>query len=278
MTKQVLSHKQVAALIKTVGSTRTVLIEGEAGVGKTAIAHEFKQDAHFANHVIVDPIDCTQLSDGSVWMPDIDREEGVSRELPNERFGVHRANQKGVNGSVPVVVCLDEIAKARQFIKDVLAPIVYERRIGQYHMPEGSVVFGCTNLSTEGLGDSMQAHLRNRLIIVQMRKPTQKEWVQDFAIPRKLSPELIAATEMFPQIFDSFMDYQSGGKFDGKPLTKHNPWIANPADAGQEQVVTPRSLHAASDIIMLAKRSGEVDDQTYRRHWTVPWARRSGQS
>jgi hypothetical protein len=262
MATHVLSHKQVTSLIKAVGATRTVLIEGEAGVGKTAIAHEFKHDAHFTNHVIVDPIDCTQLSDGSVWMPDIDREEGVSRELPNERFGVHRANQKGVNGSVPVVVCLDEIAKARQFIKDVLAPIVYERRIGQYHMPEGSVVFGCTNLSTEGLGDSMQAHLRNRLIIVQMRKPTQKEWVQDFAIPRKLSPELIAATEMFPQIFDSFMDYQPGGKLDGKPLTKHNPWIANPADAGQEQVVTPRSLHGASDIIMLAKKAGDVDDQT----------------
>lgn len=262
MTKHILSHKQTTSLIKAVGATRTVLIEGEAGVGKTAIAHEFTQDPHFANHVIVPPIDCTQLSDGSVWMPDIDREAGVSRELPNERFGVHRENQRGVDGSVPVVVCLDEIAKARQFIKDVLAPIVYERRIGQYHMPAGSVVFGCTNLSTEGLGDSMQAHLRNRLIIVQMRKPSQREWVQDFAIPRKLSPELIAATEMFPQIFDSFMDYQSGGKFDGKPISKHNPWIANPADAGQEQVVTPRSLHAASDIIMLAKKSGDVDDQT----------------
>lgn len=262
MAKHVLSHKQISNLIKTVGATRTVLVEGEAGVGKTAMQHEFEQDPFYANHVIVKPIDCTQLSDGSVWMPDIDREEGVSRELPNERFGMHRNNQKGITGSTPVVICLDEIAKARQFIKDVLAPIVYERRVGQYHAPEGSVVWGATNLSTEGLGDSMQAHLRNRLIIVQMRKPTQKEWVQDFAIPRKLSPELIAATEMFPQIFDSFMDYQSGGKFDGKPISKHNPWIANPADAGQEQVVTPRSLHGASDIIMLAKKSGDVDDQT----------------
>ena len=108
----------------------------------------------------------------------------------------------------------------------------------------------------------MQGHLRNRLVIVKMRKPTKDEWVRDFAIPRKLSPELIAAVEMFPQVFDSFMDYQSGGKYEGKPQHKHNHWIANPADANQEQVVTPRSLHAASDIITLAKRAGDVDDET----------------
>jgi hypothetical protein len=262
MTTQVLNHKQVAALIKATGHEQTILIEGEAGVGKTALAHEFKTDPFFTNHLIVEPIDCTQLSDGSVWMPDIDRDAGVSRELPNERFGVHKENQRAVPGGVPIVVCLDEIAKARQFIKDVLAPIVYERRIGQFYMPEGSVVFGCTNLSLEGLGDSMQAHLRNRITIVQLRKPTQQEWVRDFAIPKKLSPELIAATEMFPQIFDSFVDYAPGGKYEGKPQHKHNAWIANPTDAGQGQVVTPRSLHAASKIILNCKRAGDVDDDT----------------
>jgi len=40
------------------------------------------------------PLIARQLSDGSVWMPDIDREMGVSRELPNERFGVNRDNQR----------------------------------------------------------------------------------------------------------------------------------------------------------------------------------------
>lgn len=261
MTVQTLSHKQVAALIKAVGATRTVLIEGEAGAGKTSLLHEFKQDPYFSNHVIVDPIDCTQLSDGSVWMPDIDREGGVARELPNERFGVHLNNRRGVTGAVPVVVCLDEIAKARQFIKDVLAPIVYERRVGQYHLPLGSVVFGCTNLSMEGLGDSMQGHLRNRLVIVRMRKPTKDEWVRDFAIPQALAPEVIAAAETYPQVFDSFMDYMPGGKYEGKPQHKHNGWIANPQDAAQEQVVTPRSLHAASDLLKAQQASG-MDDET----------------
>ena len=186
MTKP-LGRKQVYNLIKAVGHKRTVLVEGEAGSSKTALHYDMAKDPAFRGFYMPKPIDCTQLSDGSVWMPDIDRSRGVSRELPNERFGVNDENHKGVDGARPAVICLDEIGKTRQFIKDVLAPIVYERRVGNYELPEGSIVFGCTNLTDEGLGDHMQAHLRNRLIIVQMRKPTKDEWVQDFAIPNALN-------------------------------------------------------------------------------------------
>ena len=244
-----LSAKQVRSLIKSVGPTRTVLVEGEAGSGKTSIQYALQAEPEFKHHYVPAPVDCTQLSDGSVWMPDIDRSRGVSRELPNERFGVNDENHKGVDGARPALICLDEIGKTRQFIKDVLAPIVYERRVGNYYFADGSVVWGATNLTDEGLGDHMQAHLRNRLIIVQMRKPTKNEWVQDFAVPRGLNENVIAGVEMYPMVFDSFMDYRNGGKFAGKKMASDNPYIADPANQGQGQVVTPRSLHAASDLI-----------------------------
>ena len=150
---QFLNHAQVLSLVAAVGHKRTVIVEGENGIGKTALFHALKRMPKFANHIAVDPIDCTQLSDGSVWMPDLDRENGVSRELPNERFGVSKFNQRGVNGSTPILVGLDEIAKAPQFIKNVLAPIIYERRVGNFHMPEQSVVVCFTNLAIAGLGD-----------------------------------------------------------------------------------------------------------------------------
>ena len=137
-----LSFSQVLKLISTVGHKRTIIVEGENGIGKTALFHALKAMPKFANHIAVDPIDCTQLSDGSVWMPDLDREHGISRELPNERFGVSKDNQRGVNGGKPVLIMLDEIAKAPQFIKNVLAPIVYEKRLGAYHFVEGSVEIG----------------------------------------------------------------------------------------------------------------------------------------
>ena len=72
---QYLSHEQVLNLIATVGHKRTIIVEGENGIGKTALFHSLKRMPKFANHIAVDPIDCTQLSDGSIWMPDLDREQ-----------------------------------------------------------------------------------------------------------------------------------------------------------------------------------------------------------
>ena len=246
-----LSTAQIVSLIKSpLAKQRTIIIEGENGIGKTGIYHAVKSDPYFANHIHIDPIDCTQLSDGSVWMPDLDKELGVSRELPNERFGVSKTNQKGVNGSRPVLIFLDEIAKARQYIKDVLAPIAYEHRVGNYHFAEGSVVFCATNLSTEGLGDSIQAHLRNRLIFVRMRKPTQPEW-RTWALNKGLSAEVIAFTDEYTTVFDSFLDYEDGGKYADKQMHKHNPMIFNPRES-QLAYASPRSLHGASDVVASA--------------------------
>jgi len=76
---QFLSASQVVSLVAAIGDKRTVIVEGENGIGKTALFHALRKLPKFADHIAVQPIDCTQLSDGSVWMPDLDRENGVSR-------------------------------------------------------------------------------------------------------------------------------------------------------------------------------------------------------
>ena len=245
-------------LIATVGHKRTIIVEGENGIGKTALFHSLKRMPKFANHIAVDPIDCTQLSDGSIWMPDLDREHGISRELPNERLGVSKFNQRGVNDSKPVLIMLDEIAKAPQFIKNVLAPIVYEQRVGPYHFVEGSVVFCGTNLSVEGLGDSIQAHLRNRLVFVKMRKATAEEWVR-WATDAGINPMVIAFVSNNPMVMHSFLDYEKGGAFEGKDLSKDNGHIFNPKST-QQAYATPRSFVAVGDI--LDAGLGVLDDDT----------------
>ena len=255
---QFLSASQVVSLVAAIGDKRTVIVEGENGIGKTALFHALRKLPKFADHIAVQPIDCTQLSDGSVWMPDLDRENGVSRELPNERFGVSAFNQLGVNNSKPILVGLDEIAKAPQFIKNVLAPIIYERRVGNLSMPEGSVVVCFTNLSIEGLGDSIQAHLRNRLVFVKMRKPSADEWVK-WATDNRVNPMIIAFVSNEPRVMQSFLDYEKGGMFEGKDLSKDNGFIFNPKSM-QLAYATPRSLVAASDI--LDAGLGVLDDDT----------------
>ena len=253
-----LSASQVVSLVAAIGDKRTVIVEGENGIGKTALFHALRKLPKFADHIAVQPIDCTQLSDGSVWMPDLDRENGVSRELPNERFGVSAFNQLGVNNSKPILVGLDEIAKAPQFIKNVLAPIIYERRVGNLSMPEGSVVVCFTNLSIEGLGDSIQAHLRNRLVFVKMRKPSCDEWIK-WATDNGINPMVIAFVNNEPRVMQSFLEYEKGGMFEGKDLSKDNGFIFNPKSM-QLAYATPRSLVAASDI--LDAGLGVLDDDT----------------
>jgi hypothetical protein len=244
---KLLNRKQIIALIKAVGHLRTVVIQGENGVGKTSIFHELCRDPMFANHIKTNPVDCMQLSDGSVWMPDVDREQGVSRELPNERFGVSKNNQKGVNGSRPVLVFLDEILKTRQYIKDMIAPMIYDRRNGSYHFVEGSVICCATNLAMEGLGDVIQPHLKSRLITVTMAKPTCDEWVQH-ATDFGMAAEVIACADEHPMWFDSFIDYLPNGKHHGKVMSKDNAVPFNPNEA-QDGYVSPRTLHIASDIV-----------------------------
>lgn len=250
-----LNSTQIINLIANGPKNRTVIIQGETGVGKSAIFHAMRAMPAFANHHF-EYVDCTQLDIGSVWVPDLDREAGVSRELPNERFCVGPHNHKGVNGARPLVIFLDEIGKARQAIKDALAPVIYERRLGQWHFPDGSIVIGATNLGIEGLGDDFQAHLRSRVSMLYMRKPSAKEWIQNFAIPHKLSPVMIAAVEQMPKMFDSFLDYESDGKYTGKNLERDNAMIFNPR-AQQDAFLSPRTAHAASDWIKCRAQLGD---------------------
>ena len=253
-----LNHKQVIEAVQAVGPYRTVLIEGEHGVGKSAIYGQLKTLPSFSKFLCLErPIDCTQLSDGSIWMPQVDKDKGVSRELPNERFGLHSGNRKGVNGSRPVFMMLDEIAKVPQYVKNMLAPLVYEHRIGDFIAPEGSIIIAATNLSDEGLGDTLPAHIRDRLLLIRMRKPTQPEWC-NWAIDEELHPNIIAFVKLNPKVMDSFLDYEPGGEFAGKDLARDNPYIFNPR-AMQLSSASPRSLHAVSDVLFNARG---LDDST----------------
>jgi hypothetical protein len=107
-------------------------------------------------------------------------------------------------------------------------------------------VFAGTNLAVEGLGDSIQAHLRNRLVFLTMRKPTQVEWF-NWGVENGIDPVVLACTNDNPQWFDSFLDFQDGGKYAGKDQSKENDFIFNPL-LSQQAYITPRSLHSASDI------------------------------
>jgi len=52
-----LSASQVVSLIAAVGDKRTVIVEGENGIGKTALFHMLRMLHKFDDHIAVQAID-----------------------------------------------------------------------------------------------------------------------------------------------------------------------------------------------------------------------------
>lgn len=247
MSDLTITHKELVPFLKSVGTKRTVMVLGENGVGKTSVQYMLMNDPEMADYIITPPIDCTQLSDGSVFVPDLHREKGTSTELPNDRFGVSSLNHRGIKGAQPVVLCFDEFAKAPRYVRNMLAPVIGpEARLGPYYLPDRSIRWCTSNLAAEGLGDLLEAHQRNRMIIVQLAKPTHEQWEQ-WALGEGLNAIVLATVRDIPKVFDSFLDYMPGARYANRKQAEDNPYIFNPKEV-QAAYASPRSLHTASDI------------------------------
>lgn len=221
-----LSLEAFATLVATCGNKVTFIGEGEMGIGKSSV---LKMLAKMLPNIPA-YIDCTLLDLGDIALPYTVEENGikVTRFAPNARFRFHEGK--------PVIVMLDEIGKAMKSVKNVLLTLMLEHRIGDQYLPEGSIVFGTTNLGSEGLGDLLEAHARNRVCMVRIAKPNADQWINNFALPNGLDPSVITWVRQFPHCLAAFDD----------PSQKDNPYI----DRKRGACVTPRSLEKASHIAM----------------------------
>jgi hypothetical protein len=244
------SLKEFAHAIGTVGDDVTIIGQGEPGIGKSAMLKVLA--AQYPDHEIA-YIDCTLLDLGDFALPytetideTLNRLTGVNKITkfaPNARFKMHTGK--------PVIVMLDEIGKAMKAVKNVLLTLMLEQRIGDNYLPTGpkgekSKVFGTTNQMSDGVGDMLEAHARNRVAFVTVRKPSADEWIE-WAIENGVDPTIIAWTRQYPHALASYSD----------PAQKDNPYIFNPTRAGTGAVVTPRSLEKASHI---AKKRAVLGD------------------
>jgi hypothetical protein len=228
--------------IGTIGQSVTIIGQGEPGIGKSAMLKVLEKQ--FPDYETA-YIDCTLLDLGDFALPYTEVVDNklsgvnkVTKFAPNARFKMHEGK--------PVIVMLDEIGKAMKAVKNVLLTLMLEHRIGDHYLPDGSIVFGTTNLLTDGVGDMLEAHARNRVAFVTVRKPNADEWIE-WAISNDVSPEVIAWVKQFPHALESYTD----------PAQRENPYIFNPTRAGSGAVVTPRSLEKASHI---AKQRAELGD------------------
>jgi hypothetical protein len=225
-----INFSAAANAIKTVGMYNTILIQGQPGVGKSAILSALAREMP---DYLPCYIDVTNLDLGDVAMPVVDRDAMVTHYAPNSRFGLARGQTK------PVLLMLDELGKAAKPVLNMLLPIILERRLGDVPLPEGSIVFATTNLATDGVGDNIPAHAYNRMTVCDFANPTPDEWIQ-WASNNGIVPEVLAFAKQYPIVFD---------RYDQLDREDKNPYIFNPLQGQTRAYCSPRSLHKASNLI-----------------------------
>lgn len=245
--------KQAAQLIISAPNNRFCLI-GEPGIGKSTLLSAIGRMLPDSN---IGYLDVPNMDLGDIAMPVIDHEARVTRYYPNSRFRLHEDK--------PVVLMLDEFSKGADPIKNMLHPLLEftNPRLGDVPLPPGSIIFLTGNLGSDGVGDTLKAHSRNRLTVVHVAKPSAEEWL-DWAMNNEIDPVVMSWVHQFPHALASYLD----GDQDS------NPYIFNPKKMQSGGFVTPRSLALASNIVsvrhqndvgaMIAALSGTIGESAAR--------------
>lgn len=231
------SLQTAADMIEAGGSQNTVLLQGHMGWGKTSILKILK--ARLPNHKCF-YFDCTTKDLGDLALPAIGESNGVkySEMVPNWELGLHEDG--------PVIIMFDEWGKANPSVKLGTLAFMLERRFGNRTLHPDSIVFATTNLAGENVGDMLPPHARNRLTVLNMRKPTNMEWIENFGIPAGLHPSILGWCKDNPQLFDDFQLLKD---------PTDNPYIYHPRST-ETAFVTGRSLEKASNWVYLTEKLG----------------------
>lgn len=201
-------------------------LRGEPGIGKTSIALAIQQMTGYPLSLV----DVPNLDLGDVAMPIIDHDAKVTRYYPNARFGIHN--------KCPIILVFDEFTKGSEPVMNMLHPALetFKPRLGDEGITDGSIIYLTGNLDTDGVGDSLAAHTRQRIGELIVRKPTAEEWLA-WAANNGIAAVLMAWVSRYRYCLASYLDGIV------------NEFNFNPAEP-QNNVVSPRTLELASRVIL----------------------------
>lgn len=235
-----LTINEVADLIVSCPDVR-FLVRGEPGIGKSSLGKLIQKKTGLP----MSYLDCAGLELGELSIPGVDKELGVSTDYPKKRLNLHLGG--------PFVLILDEYLKAMPAVQNTLHPALESSspRIGDHPIPKGSYIVLTSNLASDGVGDTIKAHTRMRVVEVEMAKPTADEWVP-WAIENNVNAELISWVHMTPEVLASYRD--AGNEDNGFIFHPKRPNQAYVTGRTLERAgllmdakdkTTPRALHMA---------------------------------
>ncbi len=149
-------------LLLNVGPVRPVFIWGPPGIGKSALVEQYARRIGLPCISLVG----SQLApEDLIGVPQID--DGRSYFCPPRIIAQEE----------PYVLFLDELNASSPDVQKAFYSLIHDRRIGEYTLPEGSVVIGAGNRkSDKALARPIASALVNRLIHVELQANVQ-QWI-----------------------------------------------------------------------------------------------------
>ncbi|MBR2187456.1 MAG: AAA family ATPase [Lachnospiraceae bacterium] len=156
------NQQELLDILLNIAPVRPVFIWGAPGIGKSALVEEFSIEVG---------LECVSLLGSQLAPEDI---IGIPQIRGNTSEFLP---PKMIARDEPYVLFLDELNACSQEVQKAFYSLIYERRIGEYHLPEGSIVIGAGNRAQDSaIVKNMSSALINRMFHVQL-KPDVKSWL-----------------------------------------------------------------------------------------------------
>lgn len=203
------TQEELSEVLLNVAPVRPVYIWGAPGIGKSALVEQFAEKVG---------LPCVSLLGSQLALEDIigiPQVKGETSEfLP----------PKMIARKEPYVLFLDELNACSQEVQKAFYSLIYEKRVGEYHLPEGSIIIGAGNRMQDGaIVKTMSSALLNRMFHVQM-KVDATQWL----------------TWAYQNDIHSWVtDY----------ITQRPDHLFSEPPKTEEPYSTPRSWHMLSDIL-----------------------------
>lgn len=175
------TQNDLLEILINIAPVRPVFIWGAPGIGKSALVEQFAREVGLP---CVSLLGSQLAPEDIIGIPQIKGE--TSEFLP----------PKMIARKEPYVLFLDELNACTQEVQKAFYSLIHERRIGEYCLPEGSIVVGAGNRAQDSaIVKTMSSALINRMFHVQLKadagqwiKWAQAEglhpWIIDYIIQR----------------------------------------------------------------------------------------------
>lgn len=186
---------------KAGGLTASWMLHGRPGIGKTEIVQDL---ATRAGALLFDLRLTTIEPQDLRGLPYYDHAA--------QRTVWYRPEDLPDDPAYPSVLFLDELTAASPALQPTVYGLLQERRIGRHRLPDSCLIIAAGNGPEDGaIAYEMGTALSDRLIHLSLRASAQ-DWVQNFALPRRLHAAVPAFIRMRPDLLETTSDTLQRGQ------------------------------------------------------------------